>query len=431
MTFGSTSLLLLFFQSLLTFLVGYQLLLAGAAYRARRRTLKKSDDFLHRFLILIPAHNEERLLPGLLQNLSELEYPASHFAVHVIADNCSDRTAAVACQAGVQAHVRTNSGERGKGHALQWLLERLNEGETLHDAVVILDADTVVSPGFLQVMNDRLAAGERVIQGYYAVRDSDSSWSAGLRYAALTVLHYLRPQGRMVLGGSAGLKGNGMVFAADITRRHPWPASVTEDIELHMELLFHGERVTFAPDAVVWAEMPDTLAGSQSQNDRWEQGRIQMARAYVPRLLKGAWAERRNGRSFLLFDAAMEHIIPPFSILTALSGAGFLCSLLLAGFQFLGSRNGSRQVRNLAPAAIDRSSILEYLPRVNLMVAIFIGLGQLLYLLAGLRLARAPKNVYKSLLYAPGYIIWKVFQYGRVLFGKKEKEWVRTARNLK
>ena len=42
--------------------------------------------------------------------------------------------------------------------------------------------------------------------------------AVGLRYIALALLHYLRPMGRMRLGGSAGLKGNGMVFRADIMR---------------------------------------------------------------------------------------------------------------------------------------------------------------------------------------------------------------------
>jgi cellulose synthase/poly-beta-1,6-N-acetylglucosamine synthase-like glycosyltransferase len=427
----SLNLLLFAFQGILTFIVGYQLLLTGAAWRAKRNTPERPFALPTRFFILIPAHNEEKLLPSLLQNLQQLDYPASHYTVHVVADNCTDETAAVAREMGAVVHERTNEDERGKGYALQWLVRRLIQNVQECDAFVILDADTIVSPGFLRVMNARLGHGERVIQAYYAVRDPDRSWSAGLRYAALTVLHYLRPQGRMVLGGSAGLKGNGMVFTADVMKRHVWPASVTEDIELHMALLLDGERVTFAPDAVVWAEMPDTLAGSQSQTDRWEQGRIQMARRYVPRLLQRAWRERGKGRSFLMFDAAMEHIIPPFSILTALSGIGFLVSFLLAGVQFLGRRKKSSERPSERRLSAKKVSISNYLPKVNLFIAFFIVFGQLIYLLSGLRLARAPKNVYTSLLYAPGYVVWKTLQYGRVLFGKKEEEWVRTTRNLK
>ena len=157
-----------------------------------------------------------------------------------------------------------------------------------HDAILIMDADSSISPNFLRVMDARLARGERVIQSYYAVRDPEQSWSVSLRYVALAALHYLRPLGRMVLGGSMGLKGNGMVFAADILKKHEWSASITEDIEFHMALVLDGERVMFAPDAVVEAEMPQDLAGSQTQNTRWEQGRLEMARTYVPKLLRQA-----------------------------------------------------------------------------------------------------------------------------------------------
>jgi uncharacterized membrane protein YedE/YeeE len=121
----------------------------------------------------------------------------------------------------------------------------------------------------------------------------------------------------------------------------------------------------------------------------------------------------------------MEHIIPPFSVLMALSGFGLLFSLLLTAAQAVGFR---RRAGERPP--VRKHSILDYLPRVNLLVAIFIIFGQVFYLVAGLRLARAPRNVYLALLYAPGYGVWKTLQYGRVLLGTKDKEWVRTARNL-
>jgi hypothetical protein len=120
----------------------------------------------------------------------------------------------------------------------------------------------------------------------------------------------------------------------------------------------------------------------------------------------------------------MEHIMPPFSILMALSGIGFLTSALLSAAQVFGSERESKK-----NAAVKMDSIRDYLPKVNLFVALFILFGQLLYLVVGLRLARAPKNVYLALLSAPGYVIWKTLQYGRVLVGKKDQEWVRTARN--
>ncbi|MCA9935539.1 MAG: glycosyltransferase family 2 protein [Anaerolineales bacterium] len=386
--------LLLAFQSVLAGLVSYLLLLTAAALRAPKTT-KKANGRTHRFLILIPAHNEEKLLPDLLANLRKLDYPTDSYAVHVVADNCTDNTAVIARQHGATVHERFHQTLRGKGYALQWLLAQIQN--TPHDAIVILDADSIISQNFLQAMNARLANGERVIQAYYAVRAPEQSSSAGLRYAALAVLHYLRPQGRMVLGGSAGLKGNGMVFVADLLRQHEWSASLTEDIEFHMQLILAGERVTFAPDAVVWAEMPDTLAASQTQNARWEQGRLEMARQYVPILLRRA---AREG-NFALFDAAMEHLIPPFSVLAGLSLLG------------MGTAVFQTKSRRATAVALGAYTIL----------------AQIIYLLAGLRLANAPRAVYRALLGIPRFLLWKIRLYLGVLLGQKEEGWVRTGRN--
>lgn len=395
--------LLLIILGFLAFLVGYLLLLTLMAFFAKGKTPAASDAPKHRFLFLIPAHNEEKLLPATLANLQQLDYPHALYAVHVVADNCTDKTAVLAMQQGAIVHERFNNELRGKGYALQWLLQRLWGSNEQHDAVIILDADSVVSPNFLRVMDAKLSQGANVVQAYYAVRDPEDSWSVGLRYAALAVLHYLRPQGRMVLSGSAGLKGNGMVFTADLMKQHKWSASVTEDIEFHMGLILAGERVIFAPDAVVWAEMPNTLADSQTQNARWESGRLEMARTYVPKLLGAAvrsLLKGKIGRAYLLADAAMEHIIPPFTILAALSGLALLASFLLPGPMYQ-----------------------------NVIVAAFILLGQLVYLLSGLILVRAPRRIYLALLYTPFFMVWKIWLYGRVVLRLDQQGWVRTARN--
>ena len=216
----------------------------------------------HDFTILVPAHNEELLLPDLLESLQNLDYPKINYSIHVIADNCTDQTEIVAKAFDVVVHKREDKENLGKGFALQWALDRIWELKNSPDAVVIIDADSIVSRNFLHVMSDRLSQGENVIQSYYTVRDPDQSWSTSLRYAAFAVLHYLRPQGRMLLGGSVGLKGNGMVFRREVMQKLKWSNSVTEDIEFHMTLLLQGYRVAFAPDAVIWGEMPGSLADS-------------------------------------------------------------------------------------------------------------------------------------------------------------------------
>ncbi|MFV9507156.1 MAG: glycosyltransferase family 2 protein [Oscillochloridaceae bacterium umkhey_bin13] len=377
----------------LAVLVGYLLVLTVAALFAPQQTPLRANP-TSRFAFLIPAHNEERLLPEVLANLQQLDYPLDAYTIFVVADNCSDATAAVARAGGAEVYERTNQVERGKGYALNWLIAQINARPEHYDAMIVLDADTVVSANFLRVMDARLARGERVIQSYYAVRDPEAAWSTAFRAAALTVLHYLRPQGRMVIGGTTGLKGNGMVFATALLRDRPFSGGLTEDIEYHMELVLDGERAMFAPDAVVWAEMPHTLKASDSQHARWERGRVEMLQRYVPQLLR----EAVRRRSFVLFDAAMEQLIPPFSVLVGASVAAL----------------GAGVVLRSKPAVVLGSALVG---------------GQAIYVVTGLALAGAPPKTYQALLYAPVMMVWKILLYLRVLFGRGPQGWVRTTRN--
>lgn len=385
------------------------------AYRAGRKSSWKAIKN-HRFAFLIPAHNEEKLLPVLLESIKQVNYPTACYDVHVIADNCTDQTADIALNYGSLVYRRFNKDLIGKGHALKWGLEQIQKAGLEYDAFIVIDADSEISANFLEVMNQQLESGGKVIQAYYAVKNPTQSWNISLRYAAFCVLHFLRPQGRMILGGSAGLKGNGMVFTPDIFSRFPWPASITEDIEYHMMLLLNGYTVKFAPDAIVWSEMPAQFNQSQTQLDRWEYGRVEMAKKFIPALFKNAVASLKSGnfqQTYIFFDAIMEHIIPPFTLMVVASAIFFLIDLamLIATYQ--------------VPSLIT----LLHLAWINCVFGIFLVGGQFIYLISGLQLAHAPRVVYQRLLFAPIFIFLKVGQLLRMLGGNKPQKWVKTVRN--
>jgi 1,2-diacylglycerol 3-beta-glucosyltransferase len=413
--------LILLVQVVLAKFVGYLLLLTVAARKASKVTPLSLATPTNRFIILIPAHNEEKLIAKTIQNLLMLDYPSALFSIHVVADNCTDQTAEIAADLGVNVYVRTDSVHKGKGYALQWLIEMLWSKEIHHEAAVILDADSFLSANFLVVMDARLNQGERAIQAYYSVSEPGNSITGSLRYAALALVHFLRPQGRMVLGGSTGLKGNGMVFRADLLKEMVWSASITEDIDQHMALIFRGERVMFTPDALVWGEMPDTLASSESQIDRWESGRLQMARKYIIPLLKRSLAEYRKKNfpsAFILFDAAIEHMIPPFSVLVGLSIVFFVADLsFLVGYTVW------------THGILFSTDLQTVLILVNFLLGVWLVIGQFIYLYTGLIMVKAPRIVYKNLLFAPFFVVWKIWHYIRVLLGGTQSGWVRTTRN--
>ena len=348
----------------------------------------------HRFAIMIPAHDEEILLPRLLTSLDGLDYPRHLYAVHVVADNCADRTAARARTAGAHTYERADTDLVGKGYALQWLLQRVRERGSPCDAYVLLDADTVVAPTLLRVFGAHLARGDQAIQAYYGVLNHDASWQATLRHIALLLYNGLRPRGRDALDLSAGLRGNGMCFEAALLERGGWDASgMAEDAEFHLRLVADGVRVRYAAQTSVLAEMPVSLRQARSQNLRWERGRLQLLRSYGPGLLRAAL----DRRDLAPLDALAEQASPPLSVLTVLTTLTLAITAALR----------QRAARRMAVAVL---------------------LGQVGYVGTGLALARARPTVYLALLRAPIYAVWKLWLYLVALLGRRDRRWVRTPR---
>jgi cellulose synthase/poly-beta-1,6-N-acetylglucosamine synthase-like glycosyltransferase len=374
-------------------LVGYLLFLTGTALVVRPRALP-APTRLRRFAVLVPAHNEQAVIARVLTSLSQLDYPPELVDVCVVADNCDDATAAIARGLGAHVYERFDESERAKGFALRWLIQQLELEARTYDAFVIVDADSVVAENFLRCMNARLEGGAQAVQAYYSVLNPHQSPIAGLRFAALSAVHYLRPLGRSYFGLSVGLKGNGMCFPASILRRFAWRwFTLAEDVEFHLALVEQGIPVEFAPETWVKADMPVTLRQATSQNARWERGRLQLFRQNVPRLLRQGFQER----SWLQVDAAVEQLIPPLSVPFAVSGVVVVGGWLL----------GSMVLAGIAGACL---------------------VGYALYLLAALALVRAPLRIYLTLGMAPAYVVWKVALYARSLLTTRETAWVRTAR---
>jgi glycosyltransferase involved in cell wall biosynthesis len=356
-----------------------------------------------RFAVMIPAHNEEAVIADALQALGHLDYPRSRFDVHVVADNCTDRTAEIVREHGWNVHERHAPGHPGKGPALNWLYDRLDERGG-YDAALILDADSVVDHGFLRAMDQAFGSGAVAAQGFYSVKDPNDSPSAALRYVALASRHHLRPLGRCRMGGSAGLYGNGMAFEWSLLRTRRWSDHLVEDAEYQLELLLNDRvLVNYVPDARLVAEMPSTFDASGSQHERWERGRIQLTRRYLPLLVRRSFGAH-DGRRIAYLDAGADLALPPLSIVAALQ------MLSVAGNAMATAAGGARGRRRLA---IDIASL-----------AMIAG-----HVLLALRSVAAPRSVYKSLTHVPKMVLWKVRLWLRVLGPSSTVTWQRTARN--
>jgi len=202
----------------------------------------------------------------------------------VIADNCSDGTARVAREAGANVLERFDPARKSKGHALEYFFEHRSSTVSSVDAVVLIDADTVVDPGILCAFAATWAEGKDWVQCYYTIRNPDASWRTRMMTYAFSLFNGVWLLGQDQLGLSVGLKGNGMCFSSRGLTRFPWRAhGLTEDLEFSWMLRVAGERIHFLPGTRVCAAMP-TQGGAAAmvQRRRWESGRKALRRPRAP-----------------------------------------------------------------------------------------------------------------------------------------------------
>ncbi len=357
-----------------------------------------------RFLVVIPAHDEEAHLVRTVKSCKELCYPPSSFEVLVIADNCTDRTAAIAGEAGARVVERFDPSRKSKGHAIEYLIDQLNasgEAETL-DALVIVDADSTVDPKLLDRFAEGLGRGYDWMQCYDSVCKEGQAWRQRLLAYAFSLINGVTPLGLETLGLSTGLRGNGMCLSMPGLRRVPWRAhGLTEDIEYSWTLRAAGERIHFIRDVAVHATMlAEGGTPTANQRRRWEFGRNSVRRSMLVPLLRSPnldWFKKSAAVIELTCHAAM-HLL-------------FIYGVLTLGFFWL------------MPGMIREHHYALLL--VAVLFQTIATLAIVIHALSPFLLSWIPWHFSLTLFYLPYYAVWKM----RILLLGAPKEWVRTARD--
>ena len=244
-----------------------------------------------RYAVLIAARNEEAVLPHLLRSIAAQDYPSDLIRTFVVADNCTDRTAALAKAEGATVFERFNDRRIGKGYALNYLLSRMDEtvGLDSFDAFLIFDADNLLEPDYITQINRVCSDGYDAFCGYRNSKNFGSNWlSAGYGLWYLHDSTHLN-RSRMRLGTPCAVNGTGFGFTRELLRRTGgWNFfTLTEDIEFSTWCATRGVRIGYCHDAILYDEQPTSLAVSIRQRTRWVQGGLQVSVRYAGDLLRG------------------------------------------------------------------------------------------------------------------------------------------------
>ncbi|MGF1469605.1 MAG: glycosyltransferase family 2 protein [Sandaracinaceae bacterium] len=246
--------------------------------------------------VVVPAHNEAAHVAACVRSLRAAVAPPGGHRLVVIADNCTDETAALAREAGAEVIERDDPDRRGKGYALERAFEHVLADPSV-EAVLVVDADTSVEPNFLVAMASAFAGGADGVQCRYLVGNPDASPRARLMNVALLAFNVARPKARERFGLSVGILGNGFGLHRRVLEALPYTArSVVEDLEYHLMMVRRGFRVRFVEATAVTADVPVRSDAQASQRARWEGGRYRMIREHAPALV----GEVARGRLRLL-----------------------------------------------------------------------------------------------------------------------------------
>ncbi|WP_013323983.1 glycosyltransferase family 2 protein [Gloeothece verrucosa] len=344
--------------------------------------------------VLVPAHNEALVIATTLASL--INQVSSPESIVVIADNCTDETAAIAAQFGVKVIERIEPEQRGKGYALDFGLRYLALNPP--DVVVIIDADCQVTEGSIEQLVSMALKEQKPIQATYVMEKPAVSQPKDIVSAlAFIVKNQVRTTGLAGMGLPCLLAGTGMAFPWFVINKVQWASgNLVEDMQLGIDLALAGYAPRFCRSAKVIGILPQQQKAATTQRTRWEHGHVQTLLTQVPQLGMAALAQRR----FELLALALEIGVPPLSLLVMLWGLGLI--IAIGAGLFLGI----------------------WLPLGILSLA---GLMIFTAILGGWFKFASKELPGTALLGIPGYLLWKIPLYVALLL-KPEKKWVKTER---
>ncbi len=248
----------------------------------------KETENKHKYAVLVAARNEEAVIGNLIESIRKQDYPSELVDIFVVADNCTDNTAAFAREQGAICYERFDNEHRTKGFALQFLVEciRKDYGIESYEGYFIFDADNLLKRDYITRMNEAFDAGEKIITSYRNTKNFDDNW-----ISASYAIHWLRTirsehRMRSVLHLATRIQGTGFLFAHEIIKDGWNYTSLTEDRAFCADAVANGYKISYNNAAEFYDEQPVNIKIAMRQRIRWAKGHLQAFAETGPKLFK-------------------------------------------------------------------------------------------------------------------------------------------------
>lgn len=345
-------------------------------------------------VIVIPAHNEERVIAETVSTLCGPGQAGER--VLVVADNCTDNTADEARAAGAQVFVRCDPERRGKGYALAAAREYLRSN--VPDIVIVMDADCRLDVRSRAALVAAAMATSRPCQAVNLLApDLSGPPMVQISNFAFMIKNLIRQRGLQRLSGRVHLTGTGMALPWELFDTADLGGSnIVEDLALGLDLASRAKPPLLVEEATVWSPSAST-GGTKVQRRRWEGGYLATAVKRAPLIISRSFARRDVGGLLIGLDLC----VPPVALLALANAGAFVVALL---------------------AALARGPAWPMIFQLTAGCAAFVALA-CAWLIEGRRFVRL-----RSIALIPLYVLWKVPLYLGLMRRGAPKDWLRAGR---
>ena len=290
--------------------VCYVLIFTLASLLPRRKGKNASvSKVAYKFLVLFPAYQEDAVIIPSVDNFLHQTYPREKYRIVVISDHMQPSTNK--CLASKPITLLEPSFEKSsKAKAMQYAIDNVTEE---YDFIVILDADNIVEPTFLERLNQESNKGHQAIQCHRTAKNANND-IAVLDGLSEEINNTIFRKGHNLIGLSSALIGSGMCFDYQWFRENVFKLdSAVEDRELEALLLKQGIYIHYAEDIYVQDEKVSDSNNFQRQRLRWMTGQVQAFLNMLPYLPKAIVSGNIN-----YVDKTIQQALIPRSILLML-----------------------------------------------------------------------------------------------------------------
>ena len=273
-----------------------------------------------RFLILFPAYKEDRVIINAVEQFLLQKYPTSYYKVAVISDHMQSETNEKLRKLPITL-LTPDFEKSSKAIAMQYAMNEI-KGE--FDNVVILDADNVVRPEFLDQLNI-LCSIYDVIQCHRCAKNANND-VAVLDGTSEEINNTLFRKAHNRLGLSSALIGSGMCFSYDLFKKNVFELKTAgEDRELEALLLQQEIFIKYAPDIHVFDEKVSNQENFQRQRMRWMTAQVQSLLSNLPKMPEAIL----HGKVNFIDKTIQQALIPRSILIVLLGGISILMTIII------------------------------------------------------------------------------------------------------